>query len=123
MEGEAQWITANDYKRSATTHMLGAVLEALRPLEGRRLGRLLDIGCGFGGLTRLVAHHLGIEEVHGIDLDASALEEARGKGVVTHCLEVGVTPLPFPDGWFDVVTSFGMLDYLPAFDFDQRDTR
>ena len=49
---------------------------ALRPLEGQPLSRLLDIGCGFGGLTRFVAEHLGIGEAHGIDYDSAALQEA-----------------------------------------------
>src|SRR5712692_9433194 len=123
MAEKTQWITARDYERSATTHMLGAVFEALRPLEGQRLDRLLDIGCGFGGLTRLVADHLGLAEAHGIDRDAVALEEARTKGVVTHCLEVGVAPLPFPDGSFDLLMSFGMLDYLPEFGSLLREVR
>ena len=116
MGEKTQWITPRDYERGQTTHMLGHLFEAMRPLEGQPLGRLLDIGCGFGGLTRLVAEHLSIAEAHGIDADAVALEEARTKGIVTHCVEVRTASLAFPDGFFDLVTSFGMLDYLPDFD-------
>jgi SAM-dependent methyltransferase len=116
MAERQRWITARDLERSQTTHMLDYLFDALRPLEERPLSRLLDIGCGFGGLTRLVAERLGIDEAHGIDVDGTALEEAQTKGVVTHCLEVGAAPLPFDEGFFDLVASFGMLDYLPDFD-------
>src|SRR6266536_5605675 len=123
MEDPRQWITQRDYERSLTTHMLEYLFEALRPLGGQKLDRLLDIGCGFGGLARVVSEHLGVAEVHGIDTDETALEEARGKGVVTECLEVGAAPLPFPESHFDLVTSFGMLDYLPDFDPILREVR
>src|SRR5205809_2540991 len=116
MEPETHWITERDYDRSQTTHMLPYLYEALRPLRGQGLRRLLDLGCGFGGLTRLVADRLGIPEAHGVDLDAVALEEARGKGVVTQQLDMRHGTLPFPDSSFDLVTSFGVLDYLPDFD-------
>ena len=116
MEPETHWITERDYDRSQTTHMLPYLYEALRPLRGQRLRRLLDLGCGFGGLTRLVAERLDIPEAHGVDLDAVALEEARGKGVVTQQLDMRQGVLPFPDSSFDLVTSYGVLDYLPDFD-------
>ncbi|MBI3668287.1 MAG: class I SAM-dependent methyltransferase [Acidobacteria bacterium] len=96
--------------------MITDLIRALQPLRGRRLRRLLDIGCGFGGLTRLIGEYLEISELHGVDLDGRVLEEARQKGVVTHHIDVGEAKLPFPDGYFDLIVSFGMLDYLPYFD-------
>jgi len=123
MGEKAEWITPRDYEQSQTTHMLDDLLEALRPLEGQRLSRLLDVGCGFGGLTRLVAERLGIAEAHGIDADAAVLAEARTKGIITHCVEVRSAALAFPDGFFDLVASFGMLDYLPDFDPLLREVR
>ena len=111
-----KWITSNDLRRSATASMITDLTRALQPLRGRRFRRLLDIGCGFGGVTRLIGEYLEISELHGIDLDAKALEEAREKGVVTHHINVGEANLPFPDGYFDLVVSFGMFDYFPFFD-------
>lgn len=113
---QSKWITANDLDRSATAHMLDDTYRALHRINGTSLARLLDIGCGFGGLTRLVGEHLGISELYGIDLDAEALKEAQSKGVVTCHLDVGREPLPFPEEHFDLVMSFGMLDYLPFYD-------
>ncbi len=111
-----KWITSHDRERSATASMITDLTRALQPLRGRRFQRLLDIGCGFGGLTRLIGECLGICELHGIDLDGRALEEAREKGVVTHHIDVREANLPFPDGYFDLVVSFGMLDYFSFFD-------
>jgi len=96
--------------------MLGYLYDALRPLRGQLLRGLLDIGCGFGGLTRVVADHLQIAEAHGLDVDAAALEEAREKGVVTKHFDIREGRLPFLDGAFDLVMSFGVLDYLADFD-------
>lgn len=111
-----EWITDNDLDRSATAHMLEGVSRALRQINGTRIERMLDIGCGFGGLTKLVGERLHVPELHGIDRDAQALLEANSKGVVTHQLEAGKEPLPFPDSYFDLVMSFGMLDFLPFYD-------
>ena len=117
------WISTRDYDRSQTTHMLPYLYEALRPLRVEPLRQLLDIGCGFGGLTRLVAEHLGIHEAHGLDIDPVALEEASEKHVVAHRVDIGEGRLPFADGSFDLVTSFGVLDYLPSFDSTLREIR
>ena len=116
MGQEAQWITARDYDQSQTTHMLPYLYDALRPLRGQPMRRLLDVGCGFGGLTRLVAEHLGIAQAHGVDVDSGVLEEARSKGVLTEHLDIREDKLPFPEGSFDLVMSFGVLDYLPDLD-------
>jgi ubiquinone/menaquinone biosynthesis C-methylase UbiE len=77
---------------------------------------MLDIGCGFGGLAAFVGQALHIAEIHGIDKDEQALEEARQKKVRTHHVDVSQFALPFPDSYFDLIISFGMLDYLPTYD-------
>ena len=116
MGSDKKWITERDYDRSQTTHMLPYLYDALRPLRGKPIDRLLDIGCGFGGLTQLVGDHLGIREAHGVDIDEIALNEATEKGVKTRRLDIGDGDLPFGEGFFDLVISFGVLDYLPEFD-------
>jgi SAM-dependent methyltransferase len=112
----ADWITSNDLQRSATATMLGDLRRALKPVARADCHRILDIGCGFGGLTKFVGGHCGAAEVHGIDTDARALREARSKGVFAHQVNVSQEPLPFPDCHFDLVFSLGMLDFLPCFD-------
>lgn len=110
------WITSNDLHRSRTSWNVGDLLAAIEPLRDAGAKRLLDIGCGYGGLSKLVGGVIGVEEVHGADIDEAVMEEARGKGVQAIVLEVGVQPLPYPDGYFDLVMSLGMMDYLRTFD-------
>lgn len=112
----SQWITENDLKRSATVTHINDLFKPLSRLEGENINRMLDIGCGFGGLPKIVSEYLEIEEVHGIDIDPDVLIEAKEKGIVTHQLDVDKEPLPFPDSYFGLVVSFGMMDYLPFFD-------
>jgi SAM-dependent methyltransferase len=109
-------LTANDYARTCTCFSLEPVTRVLRDATaGGRVAALLDVGCGYGGVTATLASALGISEVHGVDIDPDVIGEACGKGVAALRADVAAG-LPYPDVAFDLVTSFGMLDYLPWFD-------
>lgn len=111
------YITARDRERSCSVHVIEQIRPIVSPLrESIGCDRLLDIGCGFGGLSRYLGEWLGISEIHGVDVDSAALAEASEKGLTTVKVDVGSDALPYPSAYFGVVTSFGMLDYLPCFD-------
>src|SRR5262245_28708428 len=72
---------------------------------------VLDIGCGTGGATFLMANLLKAGDVVGIDVSAAVIEEAEARSR-KHPAErrprfrlVEPGPLPFPDDEFDVVFS------------------
>jgi SAM-dependent methyltransferase len=109
-------VTNNDQSRSATVSALPDLMRALAPLESSEIRTILDVGCGFGGVTKLVKEHVSAREAHGIDLDGYALREAETKGVITRRVDVSAGPLPYTDAAFDLVCSFGMMDCLPVFD-------
>lgn len=109
-------VTDNDRSRSATVSALSDLTRALAPLESSEVRQILDIGCGFGGVTKLVRDHVRAREAHGVDLDGHALREAEEKEVVTRCVDIRTDPLPYTDAAFDLVFSFGMMDSLPTFD-------
>jgi SAM-dependent methyltransferase len=109
-------LTDNDRERSATASGIPALLSALAPLQGRNVGKILDIGCGFGGITRKVGEFVDATELYGVDIDPSVIDEATQKGVKAQRVDVENERLPYPDGDFDLVFSLGMLDYLPTFD-------
>ncbi|MGE0816952.1 MAG: class I SAM-dependent methyltransferase [Vicinamibacterales bacterium] len=71
--------------------------------------RLLDCGCGTGVNLPLLARH---GTAYGFDLTARGLEFARARGE-PRVARASIDAMPFPDGVFDVVTSFDVLYALP----------
>lgn len=120
MISEPDELSAADLALSATSHDLGALTRMLNDLRGRidrgSLHRLVDVGCGYGGLTLLVARHLSIQDVTGIDAVPARLEEAARRGIHTYRVDLDREPFPIPDGQADLVTSFGVLEYLVLYD-------
>jgi SAM-dependent methyltransferase len=70
--------------------------------------RVLDAGCGTG---RNVAEFASLGEVTGIEPEASAVEFCRERGL-TNVREASVEQLPFPDGSFDLVFAFDVLEHI-----------
>lgn len=80
--------------------------------------RLLDVGCGPGRVTAVLAEAVAPGETWGIDMEPSQVELARAvaseHGVANVRFEVAdASQLPFGDGSFDVVTCFDLLAYVP----------
>ncbi|HLC41479.1 MAG TPA: class I SAM-dependent methyltransferase [Methylomirabilota bacterium] len=82
------------------------------PAEGRR--RLLDVGCGTGEFLRL-AKGRGWD-AYGVELSPEAVEVANRLGLAVSLgmlRDQGETDMSFPDGWFDIVTLWNVLDLFP----------
>jgi SAM-dependent methyltransferase len=115
-------LTASDYERSCTSFNLPDVRDALSDaVAGSRPRALLDVGCGYGGVAADLGDALDVAAVHGVDIDGAVIDEARAKGVDAVEADVGSSPLPYPAGMFDLVTCFGMLDFLPWYDVAVRE--
>jgi demethylmenaquinone methyltransferase/2-methoxy-6-polyprenyl-1,4-benzoquinol methylase len=75
------------------------------------LARVLDVGCGTGELTRLVARHYRSAQVVGADFTRAMLENAadasarRPEGIRIEYARATALRLPFADGSFDLVTN------------------
>lgn len=99
----------------------GGPEEVERVLDGLDLDglRVLDIGCGLGGIDRFIAERHRVAEVVGIDVEAPLVDEARritaGSPVAGRvrfdCVAPG--PLPFADASFDVVFSKDSILHVP----------
>lgn len=96
----------------------GGVFRQLVEASGVRPGdRVLDVGCGPGSFTRLIAEAVGPDgRVVGVDAAPEMIAYASRKAKTMHnChFQVGAAEsLPFDPGSFDVVVSSLMLHHLP----------
>jgi SAM-dependent methyltransferase len=87
-----------------------AHLYAIRRIRGSR--RVLDVGCGTGYGSAMVASHVG--EVVGIDSSEGAVARARAKYRLDNLefVTMPATGLSFPDGSFDAVYSIHVLEHI-----------
>jgi phosphoethanolamine N-methyltransferase len=99
-----------------------AVAEIVRDADLRDK-KVLDIGCGLGGIELVLARDFGAR-VTGIDIEkelvrrANELMAREGLADRVDCKLVEPGPLPFPDGAFDVVfgkDSWIHIEDKPAF--------
>jgi ubiquinone/menaquinone biosynthesis C-methylase UbiE len=80
---------------------------------------VLDVGCGPGQFTILIAERLEQATVTGIDLAPTMIELARAHAAASpaaarlHFEVADVARLPFPDGAFEVVVSSGSIKHWP----------
>ena len=72
-------------------------------------GRVLDVGCRFGALTRAYVEG---NQIVGIDVDREALAEAAKLGIEPVWADAA-EPFPLDDESFDVVVLGELLEHLP----------
>ena len=102
----AYWANA-DHLADAQQHKLELIC---RKLDLRPGERLLDIGCGWGGLAHHAATHHGVEVV-GITVSQQQLQFARQRcaGLPVHLELMDYRDL---EGQFDKVVSVGMFEHV-----------
>ena len=74
--------------------------KVLRTLDERlpsKRERMIDLGCGYGGLTKLIGNSLGFEEIYGLDMDSHRLSIAKRKGLQVHKYNLEENSFPFPN--------------------------
>ena len=84
------------------------LLRTLLELSGGARGRMLDVGCGTGGVLLSLARDA---VVVGIDREELALRFCRDKGLRA-VVRGSAAALPFADGSFDACTSFDVLEHV-----------
>lgn len=96
------WFVA---RRNASARMIRDFAPQERPL------RILDAGCGTGGMLDLY-RTWGDADAVGIDLSPDALGFSHGRGH-EHLVGGDLTLLPFRSGSFDVVTALDVIEHVP----------
>jgi ubiquinone/menaquinone biosynthesis C-methylase UbiE len=93
-----------------------AAREAQRLLGRRRIGRVLDVGCGTGYLGLGLAKVGQAGDVHLTDLSPGMLDRARTNaaslGVDATFVRATAADLPYADDRFDAVVTRGVLHHL-----------
>jgi len=88
---------------------LKAIPKDLRPLS------ILDVGCGLGGVTHVLAEAFPQARVGGVNISTRQIEEAQRRFPEIDFQVADATALPFSDATFDLIISVEA-----AFHFDRR---
>lgn len=80
-----------------------------RELGGRRDLRILEIGCGAGGMLGPLQRY---GRVTGVDIDAEYIEFCKNRGF-TEVMCASGYELPFADASFDLVCLFDTMEHIP----------
>lgn len=83
----------------------------LKLLEKHENGRVLDIGCGDGLISTLIAN-VTKAKVYGVDISRKALSKAKKKGIITRAMNVDKQGFPFEEESFDAVFCGDLLEHL-----------
>lgn len=85
----------------------------LRLIPQRPFRKALEVGYGSGSLLGVLSG--GVDELHGIDLDADPVEATRllkERGHIAHLQQGSVYALPYETGVFDLIVSFSVFEHL-----------
>ncbi|MFX0133762.1 MAG: class I SAM-dependent methyltransferase [Candidatus Hodarchaeota archaeon] len=78
--------------------------------------KILDVGCGIGTVPRLIYKiYKNVNQIFGIDIDPNLIKWGQthwGKPENIHLLCGDVYDLEFPKNEFNIITSFGLLEWL-----------
>jgi 2-polyprenyl-3-methyl-5-hydroxy-6-metoxy-1,4-benzoquinol methylase len=86
------------------------ILEKIRALKPNRDIRILDVGCGTGGLLRAL-EAAGYADIWGIELSEYAADIARNNTKAKVWMG-DVVDLPLPEGSMDVINATEVIEHL-----------
>ncbi|NII53146.1 SAM-dependent methyltransferase [Lutibacter sp. SG786] len=92
----------------ASRRLKGLKIERLLGLVPGARRRLLEIGCGSGGISHYFATHPQLD----LDVDAVDVTDSRGITDGYRFHQVDGTALPFLDGEFDIVLSNHVIEHV-----------
>jgi len=109
-DNEGKYRSKNPVVRYLVGRFLRRVSE-LAATEGPR--RVLEVGCGEGIVLAALAARLPGTRFDGLELDETALEQARVRCPGAELVRGDACELPFGDQSFDLVVCLEVLEHLP----------
>ncbi len=101
VSAHALWLYASEY----------AIAYGFPLNEG---GSVLDVGCGWGRITRTFMRDVSPANLVGVDIDPKALLTTEVLGVPAQLVQTYPDkPLPFPDHSFNVAICYSVFTHLP----------
>ena len=82
----------------------------------KTFGRVLDVGCGMGGLGQAISSRYPLKEYHGLDINAQVIDRAKEKQprfkfpVTFQCCDI-LKAHGLGKGTYDTVTTLGCADW------------
>ena len=109
-DNEAKYRSRNPVVR----HLLGRFLGQVSELAAsERPRRILEVGCGEGIVLATLAARVPGARLDGLELDETALEEARKRCPGAALVRGDACALPFRNQSFDLVVCLEVLEHLP----------
>jgi SAM-dependent methyltransferase len=101
-------------KNPVVRHLVGRFLDRVAELAAvERPRRILEVGCGEGIVLATLSARLPGTRLDGLELDETALEEARARCPGATLVRGDACALPFGDQSFDLVVCLEVLEHLP----------
>jgi SAM-dependent methyltransferase len=116
------WERGDPWAIESSAYEYDRCVQLLKMLDGRHYDRMLEIGCGAGYLTRLLAPHAG--QIVALDISETAIDRARALGPGHADVDFRVANImdykPQIDGPWDLILFSETICYLgwlyPFFD-------
>ena len=109
-------LTKRYLSRRTEEMWIGNRYQFLNLLEANNQLQVLDVGCGDGSFTRMIADHIGTEHISGMEINPEIARQSREINHINTIIANVSEPLPFNNGTFDVVVSNQLIEHL--FDTD-----
>jgi SAM-dependent methyltransferase len=108
-ESQKEWPERIDVPNEVETHNQEEHRARYVWAAGRVSGRVLDVACGTGHGSRVLAAACSVT---GVDQDQSAVEQAQSQVPDGEFVAANVPPVPFADATFDAITSFETIEHI-----------
>ncbi|MCS7122121.1 MAG: class I SAM-dependent methyltransferase, partial [Archaeoglobaceae archaeon] len=86
--------------------------KVLKIFSNYKFEKILDVGCGDGKFTKLIAEACRAKEVYGLEISEIGVEMAKRNGINCSKCDVDVENFPFDSNYFDAVFAGEIIEHL-----------